>query len=446
MALNAIMIQGAMRRQAHAETIASKWLEHNSAKAITPEERLSAQTWANMNVQLDETALNDVFDKMYASGYAFGIEDAKGALSATYTMDWDSWKPGNAAAALLVDSPNGLDNLLRASKTEIKGINKTTLNRIGSALSLSLSEGLGAKETAKAINYVLNDPARALTIARTETARALITANQAEYRAAGVEQIEWLVGDPCKICAANAGSVVLMGQAFPSGAEAPPAHPNCVCDIAPVIDDTPKPISQGNIDTNPQISTSIPNPKSLDYLERQDLVNDMKELFDWENHPFEETVREYSQFGYARINESLRNPAYHQRMNVASVIERTATEVNQLKQVIEEAAPLIQDTYSYRGIMSGDYADVMKSLNVGDEFIDKGFVSTSLDREASANNFAFLNGVPSVQGMLMEIVNPAGTKGLMIGGDLEEEWLLPAGSRFRVIEVIGNVIKVMVLQ
>jgi hypothetical protein len=247
MALNAIMIQSAMRKQAHAETIARKWLEQNQLKAVTPEQRASAQTWANMNVQLDESALNDVFDKMYASGYAFGIEDAKGALSSSYTMDWDSWKPGNAAAALLVDSPNGLDNLLRASKVEIKGINETTLNRIGSALSLSLSEGLGAKETAKAINYVLNDPARALTIARTETARALITANQAEYRAAGVEQIEWLVGDPCKICAVNAGAIVAMGQAFPSGALAPPAHPNCVCDIAPVIDEEPNPISQGRV-------------------------------------------------------------------------------------------------------------------------------------------------------------------------------------------------------
>lgn len=250
MALNAIMVQGAMRRQAHAETIANKWLEHNSVKAITPEERLSAQTWVNVNVQLDDSALNDVFDKMYASGYAFGIEDAKDALSASYNMDWDSWKPGNAAAAQLVDSPNGLDNLLRASKLTIKGIDQTTLDRIGSALSLSLSEGLSASQTAKAINYVLNDPARALTIARTETARALITANQVEYRAAGVTKIEWLVGDPCKICAVNAGSIVLIGQAFPSGAEAPPAHPNCVCDIAPVIDDEPNPISQGNINMN----------------------------------------------------------------------------------------------------------------------------------------------------------------------------------------------------
>jgi hypothetical protein len=74
-----------------------------------------------------------------------------------------------------------------------------------------------------------------MVIARTETADALVQANVAEYRDNDISQIQWLVGDPCDICAENANEIVDIGETFASGDQYPPAHPNCVCDVSPVV-------------------------------------------------------------------------------------------------------------------------------------------------------------------------------------------------------------------
>ena len=108
------------------------------------------------------------------------------------------------------------------------------MDRIGSALALSLDQGLSADETADAIDYIIDDPARSMVIARTETSRALVDSNLTEYRDAGIESVQWLVADPCDICEQNADMIMPMGEEFPSGDVQPPAHPNCVCDLAPV--------------------------------------------------------------------------------------------------------------------------------------------------------------------------------------------------------------------
>ena len=126
--------------------------------------------------------------------------------------------------------------MLDSRGVTVQGIADSTLDRIGTQLGVSLSQGLGIQETASMVNGVLNDPARAMVISRTETADALIQSNLEQYTAEGVQALEWLVGDPCDVCAENDGQIVLLGEAFPSGDTEPPAHPNCVCDIAPVTE------------------------------------------------------------------------------------------------------------------------------------------------------------------------------------------------------------------
>lgn len=88
-------------------------------------------------------------------------------------------------------------------------------------------------------NYAFS-PSRARTIVRTEITRALESANVEGWKQSKVvDGKEWILGsehdldDECNDNA-NAG-VIPIDQAFPSGDDAPPAHPNCVCAVIPSI-------------------------------------------------------------------------------------------------------------------------------------------------------------------------------------------------------------------
>lgn len=79
---------------------------------------------------------------------------------------------------------------------------------------------------------------RAEMIARTETAMADVNGNMVAYRASGiVHQKEWIVGEEaCPECQENADiGAVGLDETFPSGDDVPPAHPNCRCDILPIV-------------------------------------------------------------------------------------------------------------------------------------------------------------------------------------------------------------------
>lgn len=216
------------------ESIAKKFIDsHGAAYAKSPAVD-SARSWASVNIKLNEQQLQQVLEQVYGSGWAFGQTDARQDLGMVAGDPWANWQPGNAGAAALIDPPNGLQSLLDSRGITVQGISDSMLDRIGTQLGTSLAQGLGIQETASMVNGVLNDPARAMVIARTETATALIQSNFEQYRAEGVGSLEWLVGDPCDICAENDGVIVAFGDDFPSGDSEPPAHPNCVCDVAPV--------------------------------------------------------------------------------------------------------------------------------------------------------------------------------------------------------------------
>jgi len=159
-------------------------------------------------------------------------------LGVTVGLDWATWQPGNAAAAALVDPQGRLADLLNGNKALIDQLDATTLDRIGTALASGLDQGLSPSDIASEINDVLNDPLRAMVIARTETSNALNQAAISDYKDAGIEQIEWQGADPCEICEPNDGEIITLGDTFSSGDEYPPAHPNCICTTLPVIPDS----------------------------------------------------------------------------------------------------------------------------------------------------------------------------------------------------------------
>ena len=123
-------------------------------------------------------------------------------------------------------------------------INGTTREKIQALTVQALEDGWSTDTLAAAIqdSEAFGDY-RSEMIARTETAFADVQGNMAGYAASGlVDATEWIVGDgDCDECQANAdASPVAMGEAYPSGDEMPPAHPNCRCDVLPIVNAGPE--------------------------------------------------------------------------------------------------------------------------------------------------------------------------------------------------------------
>lgn len=220
-------------------------------QSITPQE---ARQWAITNVRTNDEALRSALFSMYLEAYALGEDIAMSAiakariskaptlrqLQQAMGINWDTWKAGNKPAALLVRKPRGLSTLLDNRGVTIQGINRTTLDRIGTILARGLENGWTPSDIKEEIADTIDDDNdRALTIAQTEMSRAVTAASRQLYEESGVELVEWLVADPCDICQENADvSPIRIGDTFPSGDTEPPAHPNCVCDLAPYVTDT----------------------------------------------------------------------------------------------------------------------------------------------------------------------------------------------------------------
>ena len=223
--------------------------DENNPNKITPEQ---ARSWAKIQVQVQNTQrLNNALARLYADGWTLGSQlstydiarkvlpkaaPSKKQLLNSLNTNWSKWKPGNRAAALLVAPPNGLKRLLEQRNVKIQGMTNTTLDRIGTALADGLLDGSTRREIALDLMDIVNDASRALTIAGTEMRSAVVNASMDLYQDSGVEQIQWLVAEPCDLCMENFNqSPIGINEEWINGE--PPVHPNCMCDIAPYVVD-----------------------------------------------------------------------------------------------------------------------------------------------------------------------------------------------------------------
>lgn len=119
-------------------------------------------------------------------------------------------------------------------------IDERTREGINALVVQAESEGWSNDRLAKELreSYAFSDE-RAEMIARTETARADMAGNMIAYRESGlVAAKRWIVaqGDFCDLCEGNAKQGAIdFEEAFGSGDIAAPAHPNCRCDVVPVL-------------------------------------------------------------------------------------------------------------------------------------------------------------------------------------------------------------------
>jgi len=146
-------------------------------------------------------------------------------------IDWSSWVPGDAEAALKA-ADGGLRAMLDASDVTIKNIGQATIDRIGNLIAAGLDAGDSNGTISSAINDLLDDPARADLIATTETARAMNESQADQYQTLGFSQFDWIAYDgACEICQDAEDS-----NPHEWGDDVPPGHPNCRCGIVGVGD------------------------------------------------------------------------------------------------------------------------------------------------------------------------------------------------------------------
>jgi len=123
----------------------------------------------------------------------------------------------------------------------VMGIEENTRDMLRDSIHEAIDEGMGADELADAIADSAGfSEYRAEMIARTEIIRSNNQGNLQSYKDGGVEKKEWLTADDDLVeedCEGNeADGPIGLDEDFSSGDDAPPAHPNCRCSIAPVIE------------------------------------------------------------------------------------------------------------------------------------------------------------------------------------------------------------------
>jgi hypothetical protein len=266
----AVKIKAALSQSINAKTIVDGYMETHPLVTDSPaKDATRARAWATLAVKVNTEPLRQVMRTHQAMSYALGLHEGKelmvqalrsnkGAVSARinsafnhshaqllapvipintqYMMDWEAWRPGNEAAALLLDPPGGLAKLLDG--LDIKGLVNTTLDQLGTKLAEGLRAGSNSVTIARSIQDDIVSSSRALTISLTEGTRAMVEANRQSFTEQNVEQWEWTVTDPQdEDCLMNDGEVVNIGDDFPSGEPQPPQHPSCMCSVKPLMPD-----------------------------------------------------------------------------------------------------------------------------------------------------------------------------------------------------------------
>lgn len=260
-AKNATKIRAALRQSVDGKQV---YLSYQNTQPNVSDnvaqDRARARAWAIMNLRLNNEPVKKALIRLYAEAWVTGDAAAKEAIyeeqqidkavssdlnkvteyDESVVIDWDLWNPGDEASALLLEPVDAFRELLQDSGTLITGLDRTGYELIGTALSDSIRLGYSPSKAAKLIQDIVGSPARALTIAVTESSRVMNRSAINRYTEAGLDRVKWMAvfgGGACEKCASNDGQVIMLGGTFNSGNTQPPAHPHCRCNLRPVIPD-----------------------------------------------------------------------------------------------------------------------------------------------------------------------------------------------------------------
>lgn len=178
---------------------------------------------------------------------AAGTDGAKQALARVgidfLTPSEDVWNYASQRAAELVGK-KWVDGELVNNPDALWAIDETTREMLRDTLSMGISAGLDIDDLRRLLedDYAFS-PERADMIARTEVITAHNQGALSGYqqaKEAGLHVMkEWIVAEDeltCDECLDNADAgPIELDDVFPSGDDAPSAHPNCRCSLVSVV-------------------------------------------------------------------------------------------------------------------------------------------------------------------------------------------------------------------
>ena len=192
----------------------------------------------------DPDLIDKVLKKLKSKGIDATVEEVQNLLTqvaqsgieaAFVQIDFDAREIVSQVNQLAVEWAEN-----RAAELVTK-IEESTRDYLRADVTQAVEEGWSSQQLSDALekNFGFSE-ARSDMIARTEIGQADVEGNMMAYRASGVvEGKEWLLGsghDQDDECTENADErVIPLDQAFSSGDMNPLAHPNCVCDVLPVL-------------------------------------------------------------------------------------------------------------------------------------------------------------------------------------------------------------------
>ncbi len=189
-------------------------------------------------VQMPDNAaiadLNKIADRFVADMLRTGAMDGLAKIG----MDPDD-------GAFNVASETAMSYVRNRGLELAKTIPETLKGHVAVAIEKQLAAGTSIADLRDAIREVAPDLTewQAVRIARTETAMAYCEGNRQAWEQQGVATKAWIVaGGPCPICEGIGEAYpndIPIGEAFSTGSgswQAPPAHPNCRCDLLPGVE------------------------------------------------------------------------------------------------------------------------------------------------------------------------------------------------------------------
>lgn len=252
-AKNAVKIRAALQQSIDAGQVYEMYQSISPVVSVNnAQDRARARAWAIMNVKFYNEALRTALMRLFAEAWVTGEaaageaiyeEEALRKAGEIGVIDWSKWQPGDKATALLLKPTGAFKKILDRTGTTITGLDKTGYELVGNALADSIRAGYSPRKAAKLIQNTVGSPARALSIAVTESSRVMNSAAIDRYQEAGIDTMQWMAVQgggtsvACEKCAENAGEKRKIGQPFTTGVLQPPQHPHCRCNLRPVVPD-----------------------------------------------------------------------------------------------------------------------------------------------------------------------------------------------------------------